>query len=101
MFPNLDYATAMKISQPPSVQQPDETRTSIIFRVVVAVASCLFVLLGPAPIQSAATAHPLAWAAGLLAGACVFVLADLLLAILVVAIPPGLFILSLAALLAH
>jgi hypothetical protein len=38
---------------------------------------------------------------GLFAGTCVFVLADLLVAFLVVAIPPGLFILSLVGLLAR
>jgi hypothetical protein len=90
---------AMKISLSPSVQQPDETRTSIVFRVAVAVASCLFVALGSVSMGSIATVAPLSWVAGLLAGACVFVFADLLLACLVVAIPPGLFILSLAALL--
>jgi hypothetical protein len=89
---------AMKISLSPSVQQPDEARTSIVFRVAVAVASCLFVALGSVSMGSIATV-PLTWVAGLLAGACVFVLADLLLACLVVAIPPGLFMLSLAALL--
>jgi hypothetical protein len=98
----------MKISLSPSVKQPDETRTSIVFRVAVAVASCLFVALGSVSMGSIATVAPLTWMTGLLAGACVFVLlagacvfvlADLLLACLVVAIPPGLFILSLAALL--
>jgi uncharacterized membrane protein YdjX (TVP38/TMEM64 family) len=91
----------MNISQATSTRQPDATRTSMSFRVLAAVATCLLVVVGLASMQPGAASSPLTWGAALLAGGVVFVLADVLLAFLVVAIPPGLFILSLAGLLAR
>jgi hypothetical protein len=90
----------MKISQLSSARQPDDTRTSTAFRVLVAVATCFLVVLGLAT-QDNPVSGPLAWGAALLAGGCVFILADGLLAFLVIGIPPGLFVLALAGLLAH
>ncbi|MGJ7916160.1 hypothetical protein ACI48D_11855 [Massilia sp. LXY-6] len=101
MNPILDYDSTMKISQLPPAQQPDYTRTRIAFRVLVAVATCLLVVLGSVSIQNGTAPSPLTSGGALLAGGCVFVLADILRAFLVVAIPPGLFILSLAGLLAN
>jgi hypothetical protein len=89
----------MKISQAPSTRQPDDTRTSMPFRVLAAVATCLLVVLGFASMQSGAATSVLTWGVALLASGCVFVLADILLAFLVVGIPPGLFILWLTGLL--
>lgn len=71
------------------------------FRVLMAVATCLLALLGAATMQNAPVSGPLAWGEVLLAGGCVFVLADYLLALLVVAIPPGLFVLALVGLIIH
>jgi RsiW-degrading membrane proteinase PrsW (M82 family) len=101
MNPILEYEKTMNTSPLSSARQPDDTRASMAFRVLVAVVTCLLVVLGLISIQNGAAAEPLAWAAGLLVGGCVFVLADILLAFLVVAIPPGLFVLSLAGLLAR
>jgi hypothetical protein len=91
----------MNISPLSLAALPDDTRTSIAFRVLIAIATCLLVVVGFGSMQNGAAAHPLSWGAGLLVGGCVFVLADILLALLVVAIPPGLFVLALVALLMH
>jgi hypothetical protein len=101
MNPILEYNRTMKLSQPPLARQPDHTRTSLVFRVLVALAACVLVMLGFAWMQTGGADSSLTWGAALLAGGCVFVLADILLAFLVVAIPPGLFILWLAGLLAR
>jgi RsiW-degrading membrane proteinase PrsW (M82 family) len=90
----------MKISQPSSARQPGDTRTSTAFRVLVAVATCFVVVLG-FKTQSNPISGPLAWCAVLLVSGCVFVLADWLLALLVVGIPPGLFVLALVGLMTH
>jgi hypothetical protein len=70
------------------------------FRVLAAVATCFLVVLG-FKMQSNPIGGPLAWYAVLLVSGCVFVLADWLLALLVVGIPPGLFILALVGLMTH
>jgi hypothetical protein len=71
------------------------------FRVLLVVATCLLVALGSTSMQNDLVSGPFAWSAALLAGACVFVLADYLLALLVVAIPPGLFVLALIGPMPH
>jgi hypothetical protein len=91
----------MKTSPLSPAALPDDTRTSIAFRVLTAVATCPLVVLGFASVQSGAAANPLIWGAALLASGCVFALTDILLAFLVVGIPPGLFVLALLALLMH
>jgi hypothetical protein len=101
MHPILEYDRTMKTSQAPTTRQPDDTRASIAFRVVAAVATCLLVVLGSASMHGGAAADSLTWFTGLLAGGCVFVLADILLAVLVVGIPPGLFVLALVGLLSR
>jgi hypothetical protein len=101
MNPTLEYERIMNISQPPPARQSDHTRTSLVLRVLIALAACLLFMLGFASMKNGTAADPVTWAGGLLAGASVFFLADILLAFLVVAIPPGLFILSLVALLAR
>jgi hypothetical protein len=101
MNPILDCERTMKISPLSPAAPPDDTRTSIAFRVLIAVATCLLVVLGFASMQKGAAAHPLTLGAALLASGCVFVLADVLLACLIVAIPPGLFVLAFVALLKH
>jgi hypothetical protein len=101
MNPVLEYESTMNISQPPPARHPDHARTSLAFRVLVTVVTCPLVVLGLASLQDGSATNPLTWAAALLAGGCVFVLADVLLAFLVVGIPPGLFVLSLIGLLMH
>jgi hypothetical protein len=101
MNPILERDRTMKISQPPSARQTDDTRTSMAFRVLIAVATCLPIVVGFTSAQNRDAANPLLWSAALLVGGCVFVLADILLAFLVVCIPPGLFVLALVALLMH
>lgn len=71
------------------------------FRVLAAAVTCLLVVLCFASMQNGATSSTMTWGAALLLGGCVFVLADILLAFLVVAVPPGLFVLALIGLLMH
>jgi hypothetical protein len=101
MNPFSEYDRDMKISQPSSARQRDDTRASMAFRVMVSIATCLLVVLGSTTMQNAPVCGPLAWGAVLLAGGCAFVLADHLLAFLVVALPPGLFVLALVGLMTH
>jgi hypothetical protein len=101
MNPMLECERTMKISPLSPASLPDDTRTSIAFRVLIAFATCLLVVLGFASMQNGAAADPLTWGAALLASGCVFVLADIVLSCLIVAIPPGLFVLALVALLMH
>jgi hypothetical protein len=101
MNPILEHAKTMKTPPLSSARQPDDTRTSMAFRLLAAAVTCLLVVLCFASMQHGAASSTMTWGAALLLGGCVFVLADMLLAFLVVAIPPGLFILSLVGLLAR
>lgn len=74
------------------------TRTSVAFRAWMAALAAAAVMLGLQTTLGAVVASPLAWGGALLAAASVAVFADSLLALIVVALPAGLFIGSLAAL---
>lgn len=77
--------------------QPKPARTSLAFRLTCAVAVGLLVLFVSleANIQAGVgTGTTFAWTMTSLASAAVFVFADFLLPLLVVAIPPGLLVLA-------
>ena len=81
-----------------ALQDPNITRPSLPFRWLTAVVTCLLVLLLVETNRAAGASHALPWAMALIAGAGVFVFSHLLLALLVVAIPPGLAILGIIGL---
>lgn len=81
-----------------TTRHPENVRTSLPFRLTTAVVTGLLALLGASALDSIEAGSMAAWGMALLAGGCVFVFSDLLLPLLVVAIPPGLFILTLVGL---
>jgi hypothetical protein len=70
--------------------------TSTAFRVWAAVLAAASVLLAFQLLHPVGLARPLPWACAMLAGSFVFVFADILVALFVVALPPGLLIATLA-----
>jgi hypothetical protein len=82
----------------PRVHEPG---ASLAFRTVAAIATSLLVLLWTSTLEAAGFSATLPWAAAVLALGLVAAFADKLLAVLVVGIPPGLFVLWMAGLLTH
>jgi hypothetical protein len=71
-------------------------RSSTAFRTWAAVLAAASVLLAFHLLHPAGLCRPLPWACAMLAGSFVFVFADILVALFVVALPPGLLIATLA-----
>ena len=80
-------------------QTPRATHTSFAFRLSAALATALLVLAAASALLGLDATGAPAWGLAMLSGAGLFFLSDLLLPVLVVAIPPGMFVLALVGLL--
>ena len=82
-----------------TTQALQSARTSFAFRLSVAIAGAFLVLVATTTLLGLDITEAPAWGLALLSGAGLFFLSDLLLPVLVVAIPPGMFVLALVGLL--
>jgi hypothetical protein len=82
-----------------TTQAPRSARTSFAFRLSASLATALLILAATTSLLDLDITEAPAWGLALLSGAGLFFLSDLLLPVLVVAIPPGMFVLALVGLL--
>jgi hypothetical protein len=97
---NFNRLMAKDLSGAPSTGNAsrDSTNTSRPFRISVSVLTLALVLLAFQSAGQAASAGWIAWSCAFCSAACVYAFAGPLLALLIVALPPGLLIAAMAGL---